>query len=96
MSERPPVNRQERRKALRALGHAAARERGQVSPDELEVGSTYIIPSFGDDYSYTIISVGPKWITATRHHPLVMWGQPWKRLKSSWNGPYFLKVDARP
>lgn len=93
MSERPPANRQERRSALRALGHTAARARGQVTPDEMERGCEYVIPSHGGNMRYLVVSVGPKWITWKREG-LHGWSPPQRVLKSGWDGPYFLKVDA--
>lgn len=100
MSEREPVNRQERRKREREergltkkqrkeAARLAAIERGQVTPNELIRGKTYIIPSHGGDHHYKIVSVGRKWIKAriTNEGDRV-----WMVLKSGWDGPYFLEL----
>lgn len=94
MSERLPVNRQQRRAAQRAEGHRQARERGQVTPDELKKGHYYIIPSHGGYPIYRVVSVGRKWLICEKNDRLGDKWSRWKVLKSGWDGPYFLEVDA--
>lgn len=94
MSERAPANREERRKAKREQDHAAARARGQVTPDELEKDCFYVIPSHGSYPTYRVVSVGRKWIVCLKNDRLGGKWSRWKVLKSGWDGPYFLKVDA--
>lgn len=77
----------------REAGFAAARARGQVTPDELEKGKVYVIPSHGGDQQYRVVSVGRKWIKARILNDTIDGSERrWNVLKYAWDGPYFLEV----